>query len=684
MPLNVSFDRSRIATLLVLLAGTCTLEAAPERPNFVFILADDLGWSDLGCYGSSFYETPALDALAADSLRFTNAYAACQVCSPTRASILSGKYPARLHTTDYFGGRRKGLLVPAQYDQRLALEEVTIAEALKEAGYHTASMGKWHLGGPGHWPEHQGFDVNVAGHTMGMPATYFWPYRRKKPRPFDVPGLEGGQEGEQLTDRLTDEALKFIEAKRDEPFFLYLPYYAVHTPLEGKKELVEKYRRKAKSLPERSPRFIPEGRRRARQVQDHAVYAAMVETLDTNVGRILDKLESLELTDRTVVVFFSDNGGLSTSEGSPTSNLPLRAGKGWMYEGGIREPLIVRWPGVTKAGTTCDTPVISTDFYPTLLDMAGLPARPEQHVDGVSIAPLLRGETKLERDTLYWHYPHYGNQGGSPSGAIREGNLKLIERFESHDVELYDLEQDIGEQRNLVASRPEDVSRLRTKLHAWQRSVGAHFPHPNAEYRAPLPRALIIGDSISMGYTPHVVKLLADRVHVTRIDANGGPTQRGLARFDEWVGRGDWDVIHFNWGLHDLCYRLPGKKGTQSRDKLKGRLTSSIAEYERNLRELVEKLQASGARLVWATTTPVPEGEPGRFAGDAARYNAVATRVLKGRDIAVNDLYSAVLPELARLQKPGGDVHFTAEGSRFLAEHVADSILRALELGETE
>ncbi|MHC4736738.1 MAG: sulfatase, partial [Planctomycetota bacterium] len=401
-----------------------------RQPNFVFFLIDDMGFKDIGCNGSTFYETPNIDKLAKDGMRFTDAYAACPVCSPTRASIMTGKYPVRLNLTDYLVGRRRGKLIPPEYIHQMPLEEVTIAESLKEAGYATCFIGKWHLGDKPYWPEHQGFDINIGGTRSGMPRNYFWPKWRGNP-PIQ------GRAGEYLTDRLTDEALKFLEGKKDKPFLLYLSHYAVHIPLQAKKDMIEKYKAKAAKRLAKEPRFLPEGRSKVRQVQDHPVYAGMVESVDESVGRVMKKLEDLGVADNTVVIFMSDNGGLSTAEGLPTSNLPLRAGKGWLYEGGIREPMIIKWPGVVKPNSVCSEPVTSTDFYPTMLEMADLPLKPKQHVDGVSLVPLLKGKEKLERNAIFWHYPHYGNQGGSPGGAVRAGDYKLIEFYEDNRAELY-------------------------------------------------------------------------------------------------------------------------------------------------------------------------------------------------------------------------------------------------------
>jgi arylsulfatase A-like enzyme len=444
----------------------------------VFFLIDDLGWKDLGCYGSTFYETPHIDRLAAQGMRFTNAYAACPVCSPTRASILTGKYPARLGITDWIGAPQK----PTVYRDHLPLEEVTIAEALKEAGYATGYVGKWHLATRDadrakYYPDRQGFDINVGGDPSGSPPTYFHPYAKGNRSLETMPA--GGQDGEYLTDRLTDESLKFIEANRDRPFLLYLSHYAVHTPLESKRDLAAEYDAKAKGLPaqdglQAEPVYGPY---KTRLVQDHAVYAGMVQSVDESVGRVLGKLEELGLERDTIVIFMSDNGGLSTvAREGPTCNLPLRAGKGWLYEGGIREPMIVKWPGVVKPGSECHEPVVSTDFYPTMLDMAELPLRPEQHIDGLSLVSLLRGTGTPKREAIYWHYPHYHGSGNRPSGAIRAGDCKLIEWYEDGRVELYNLREDRGEKNDLAAKMPDKTDELRRRLHAWRREVGARMP----------------------------------------------------------------------------------------------------------------------------------------------------------------------------------------------------------------
>ena len=492
----MQFDRR--AFLEFVGAGVATLSlpqltgcARPthDSQNFVFFLIDDLGWTDVGSYGSTFYETSNIDRLAHGGMRFTNAYAASPVCSPTRASILTGKHPARLHITDWIGGSQRGMLLPADYTPQLALEEVTIAEAFAAAGYTSAFIGKWHLGEQPYFPENQGFDVNVGGHGAGQPASYFYPYRNpsESTSRWDVPGLENGHEGQYLTDHLTDEAVGFLQAHRERRFLLYLSHYAVHTPIQSKEALTEKYEAKAAGLPpSEGPAFRSEsGRGFTKQMQDHPAYAGMVQSVDESVGRVLDQLDELGLSETTVVIFMSDNGGLSTlarSRNAPTANRPLRAGKGWLYEGGIREPLIVRWPGVVAPGSVCQEPVTSTDFFPTMLEIAGLELRPELHQDGLSLVPLLRRQGTLGREALYWHFPHYHGSGNRPSGAVRAGDFKLIEWFEDGSVELYDLGRDVGEAVELSAQMPKRAAELRDKLSAWRRDVGAAMPRPNPEF----------------------------------------------------------------------------------------------------------------------------------------------------------------------------------------------------------
>jgi arylsulfatase A-like enzyme len=481
---QASIAHSILLNWLAVVAFFATSACAADKtvPNVVFFLVDDLGQRDLGCYGSTFYETPHLDRLAKEGARFTDAYAACPVCSPTRASIMTGQWPQRTGITDYIGApmtpeqwKRNTQLLPAPYSDRLALDAPTLAKSMKAAGYSTFFAGKWHLGPEGWWPENQGFDINQGGIDRGGPyggSKYFSPYGN--------PRLKDGPEGEHLPDRLASETEKFIEDNKDRPFFAYLSFYSVHTPLMGREDLVKKYEAKRKQLA-LNAEWGREEPRDVRLVQEHAVYAAMVEAMDLAVGKVLAKLESLGLSENTLVIFTSDNGGLSTSEGWPTSNLPLRGGKGWMYEGGIREPLVVRWPAVVKPESVISTPVSSPDFMPTLLEAAGIKPQPNQTLDGTSLLPLFKGNSLPER-ALFWHYPHYGNQGGAPSAAIRRGDWKLIEWQEDSRVELFHLASDLSEMSDLAASQPQRVTQLRNELHAWQRHVGAKLPITNPNY----------------------------------------------------------------------------------------------------------------------------------------------------------------------------------------------------------
>ncbi len=463
-----------------------------SQPNIVFILIDDLGWRDLTCFGSTFYETPNLDRLAADGMRFTNAYASCPVCSPTRASIMSGKYPARVGLTNWIPGESYGEVFSAPYLHYLPLEETSVASALRDVAYQTWHVGKWHLGDEPFYPENHGFDVNIGGCHWGSPKQgYFSPY--------GIDSLPDGPDGEYLTDRLTDEAIGLIK-NRDagRPFFLNMSHYAVHIPIDVPEPLVEKYRKKARDLKLDQIDPIVEGepfpfeqkkdQNLARRIiQSDPAYAAMVENMDTNVGRLLDVLAAEGLADDTLVVFTSDNGGLSTAEGAPTCNFPLFEGKGWNYEGGTRVCKIVRLPGRVPAGTVCETPTTSTDYYPTFLDFAGLPPRPDQHVDGVSLRGLFEGTSELEERGVFWHYPHYSNQGNTPAGSVVFGDWKLIEFFDSGRVELFNLADDISEQRNCAESHPQIAADLLARLHAWQKDVEAKIPEPNPNWQPRTP-----------------------------------------------------------------------------------------------------------------------------------------------------------------------------------------------------
>jgi len=467
-----------------------------EKPNIVFILADDLGVTDIGAFNpQTFYETPRLNRLAEEGMRFTSAYTAGNVCSPTRYSIMAGKYPAR-GVTNYLAGTMSQRFEPAALNLFMPLEEKTLGDAFKAAGYRTAYIGKWHLGDMNEYgPQKQGFDV-VSGDARFLAPEYEKiKFADHPPISWDDPTLI-----ETLTARLSEDALTVLDAfntmdntvnstKEKKPFLLYLSYYQVHVPLGASDKYVEPYRKKkaeqgledddAKDFIDEEQAHLTDAARKTRVRQNHVVYGGMVSQCDECVGQILDKLDELGLCDNTIVVFMTDNGGLSTAEGSPTSNLPFRAGKGWNYEGGIRGPLIIRYPKSVKPNTVCEVPVITTDFYPTLLDLAGIPMEPQQHLDGISFAPLLRGEKKdLPLRNLFWHYPHYSNQGGFPSSAVRRGDYKLIQRLEDGRVHLYNLKNDIGERNDLADKIPEKVAELRTILFDWYKETGARFLEP--------------------------------------------------------------------------------------------------------------------------------------------------------------------------------------------------------------
>jgi arylsulfatase A-like enzyme len=453
------------------------------RPlNVVFILVDDLGVNDIGIEGSTFYETPHIDQLAASGMRFTQGYATCQVCSPSRASIMLGKYPARTGITDWIGAatgtkwNRNDRVLPSENRSSLPAEDVTLAEAMKEGGYKTFFAGKWHMGGEGSFPEDHGFDINIGGHHRGSPPGGFF-------SPYKNPKMSDGPPGESLTLRLANETAAFIKAHKDEKFLAYLSFYAVHAPVQTTPELQKKYVEKAKAAGLAESRFKFDRTMSVRQVQDHPVYAGMMETLDDAVGIVLDTLAELELDENTVVIFTGDNGGVSSGDAFATSNLPLRGGKGRQWEGGFREPYYIRAPGVTKAQSVCEVPVTGTDFYPTILDLAGLPLRSKQHVDGVSLKPLLAGKAIADR-RLFWHYPHYGNQGGEPSSVVRDGDWKLIHYYEDGRDELYQLSKDIGEEHDLAGQQAERASELRKVLDQWLVETGAAIPLPDARFDA--------------------------------------------------------------------------------------------------------------------------------------------------------------------------------------------------------
>jgi arylsulfatase A-like enzyme len=468
-----------IATwLLALPLGCASAFAEARQPNVILINVDDLGWTDLGCFGSDYYETPHIDRLASGGMRFTDGYAACAVCSPSRAALMTGRYPARLGITDWIRARFQGGEMPADGKNPggyttvqgrplavarnplwMELEEVTVAELLKSAGYATCHIGKWHLGMDPWYPQHQGFDFNFGGCDYGQPPSYFDPFTNEQ-LPQGIPHLAGRRDGEYLADREADEAEMFIRQHAGEPFFLYLANYAVHTPIQGRPDLVAKYQAKAA------------GRNHRR-----ADYAAMVESVDQGVGQVLQVLDELSLTQNTLIIFTGDNGGLLPI----TSNAPLKLGKGYAEEGGIRVPLIVCWPGRVPAGSTTHTPAIGVDMLPTICEAAGIELPGDRAIDGVSLMPVLREPSSaLAREALFWHFPHYRGEI-APYSVMRQGDWKLIRRYETGEHELYNLRDDLSESRNLAETAADRVQSMSEKLDAWLAQVGAIVPRPKEE-----------------------------------------------------------------------------------------------------------------------------------------------------------------------------------------------------------
>ncbi|NND05854.1 MAG: sulfatase [Saprospiraceae bacterium] len=485
-----------IVVLVMLLLSACENPGKSTKrsksPNVVFILADDLGYHDLSCMGSEFYETPNIDRIAKEGMIFTNGYATCQVCSPSRASIMSGRVPARHGITDWIGAKtgedwrkagRHNKLLPPENVANLPAEYEVLPEAMKEAGYKTFFAGKWHLGSEGSWPTDHGFDINKGGWDVGSPRGGFF-------APWNNPNLSHNNDGENLSLRLGKETAAFIEAHRDTSFFAYLSFYAVHAPIQTTQEKWAKYQAKATQLGIAEKGFEMGYFLPIRQVQDNPVYAGLLETMDDAIGIVLRTLDNLGLADNTIVIFTSDNGGVSAGDAFATSNLPLRGGKGYQYEGGIREPYFIKAPGLDIAGKRNDTPVTGADFYPTILDLVGADLRPDQHLDGVSLVPLMQGKTLLER-SLVWHYPHYGNQGGQPSSIIRRGEWKFIHYYEDQSEVLYNLASDLEEQMDLDDKHPERVSAMREELFAFLTETGAKFPIPDPAYDAEKEKAYL-------------------------------------------------------------------------------------------------------------------------------------------------------------------------------------------------
>ena len=459
-----------------------------KAPNIIFFLVDDLGWADVGYNGSEFYETPHIDLLAAEAVVFTNAYATHPRCVPSRYSLITGKYPARAQMPGPGEGKLKGHGTVRPGDEgKLKADEQTIASALKQAGYATLFAGKWHLATSGTMPQDVGFDVNIAGGHAGSPISFFYPYNegKQKGKKAPIEGLEDGKAGDYLTDHLTDKTIDWMEqqhqASPDEPYFAFVSHYAVHEPLHGKPELVEKFKKKLDTMSYEGEPFIEEGTGTTKMHQDDPNYAAMIYSMDESLGRILQKVEEFGETENTIVIFFSDNGGLSNKGFNPrrvaTSNQPLRAGKGHLYEGGVREPMIVKWPGVTVAGLVTEHVVTGTDFFPAILDMAGVEQMPQAHEDGISFVSVLKDNGVIKERPIFWHSPvdRPHATGDSNSSAIRKGKYKLVEFYDINKVELYDLEADMKEMNDISYQLPEIRDELLKELHTWRKDVNAYI-----------------------------------------------------------------------------------------------------------------------------------------------------------------------------------------------------------------
>ncbi|WP_299059456.1 sulfatase [uncultured Polaribacter sp.] len=448
------------------------------KPNILFILVDDLGYHDLGITGSKFYETPNIDQLANQSTIFTQGYAASRVCSPSRASIMTGKFTARHGITDWIGAKageawrtrnRQDKLLPANYVQALPKQDITIAEAFKTAGYKTFFAGKWHLGNKGSYPENHGFEINKGGFHRGGPSAGFF-------SPFKNPKLKDKEKGENLTLRLANETVNFINQNKDSTFFAFLSFYAVHAPIQTTELKWNKYRDKAGSLGIAKSGYKMERVLPVRVVQDNPIYGGLVATMDAAVGIVLSALKENGLDKNTIVVFTSDNGGVASGDNYATSNLPLRGGKGYQWEGGIREPFFIKVPWLENSNRETDFPVIHTDFYPTLLDLTNISLKPKQHIDGISLKPILEGKNINKNRPLYWHYPHYGNQGGEPSSIIQQNGWKLIHYWEDNRQELFKLPSTEKDHLNVVKKHPELAKKLSNQLLNWLEEVGANYP----------------------------------------------------------------------------------------------------------------------------------------------------------------------------------------------------------------
>lgn len=640
-----SVERLRAAACALGLALCALGGRAEERPpNLILILADDLGYSDLSCYGG-WIDTPHIDALAADGLRFTDFHSNGAVCSPTRAALMTGRYQQRagIDGVVYAADNR-----PAHY-HGLQDSEITLPETLKQAGYATGMFGKWHLGYFKKYnPIHHGFD-RFQGYVSGnidffshidQSGYYDW---WRQDHPVEEPGY--------TTELITKHGLEFIEEQRDQPFFLYLAHEAPHYPYQGPNDSPERVLRK------------PGQNLGAREDRKQA-YREMVESMDQGVGRIRAKIEELGLANNTLIFFMSDNGATRLG-----SNIPFRGHKGSVWEGGHRVPAIAWWPETIPSGTTCSQLAIGMDIAPTLATLSGTGF--DRPLDGADLSAYFRDPTTSTKSrTLVWEH---GNQQ-----AVRAGDWKLVQR-EDESPQLFNLNEDSAEANDLSKQRPDMATQLSAELEIWRKDVAATAtPQPEGDATRRVPRVLIIGDSISLGYTPFVQEALQGKAKVVHNPGNAQHTGTGLERLEDWLGDEPWDVIHFNWGLWDLCYRHPDATTPGNRDKVEGTLTYTPDAYADNLQKLVQRLRWTRADLIWASTTPVPDREPGRYPGSAQIYNARARDIMESVDIPINDLHGHISPDFDALAIRPGDVHFSREGSRALATQVAREIEAAL------
>lgn len=708
---------NRVLSCCILFLAAVAGVAASRPPNIVFILADDLGYGDLSCYGQQKFQTPNIDRLATEGMKFTAHYSGHNVCAPARCALMTGKHPGHAYIRDNRGGLGDG----GEGQEPVPAGELKLPLTLKQLGFTLGGFGKWGLGpvGSSGDPNNQGFEVFYGYNCQAVAHNYYpthlWSNRtrvelnnpkfaahQKLPPDADTnaPATYTQFRGNDYApDLIGEQALKFLRTNKERPFFLYYPTTVPHLALQAPEDSLKEFEGKFPEIP------YPGGRGYLPHRTPRAAYAAMITRMDREVGRVLDLLRESGLEENTIVVFTSDNGPLFDQHGGTDTDFfnsaaGFRGRKGSYYEGGFRVPCLVRWKGKIAAGSTTARVTGFEDWLPTLLELAGAKAQTPAGIDGISFAPTLLGQSQRERPFLYRESPGYGGQQ-----CVRVGDWKLVRQnlkagpnaLKRPTTELYNLATDPRETTDVAAQHPEMVERLsaiarreHTPVELWpipilDRQTAAVAP-PRAtavadysdEPRNPamrriiddpkLPRVLLIGDSISIGYTLEVRQLLAGKANVHRIPANGGPTNRGLEQLDRWLGMGRWDVIHFNWGLHDLKLMTNGQHQV------------ALADYEANLRQLVTRLKATNARLIWASTTPVPEGKlnPPRRVADVTQYNAAALRVMREAGVPVNDLHAFALPRLAEIQLPA-NVHFRPAGSAQLARPVAAAIATALE-----